>query len=698
MASFRVGIDVGGTFTDLVASDEETGDLVNIKIPTTPTRPADGVVECLREFLRSRKTEDISILTHATTIASNAMLGQIGLELPKTGLITTKGFKDVLEIGRQRRHQLYNLFIERPRTLVPREYRFVVEERIGTDGEVLRRLDTHALRLVTNVLKREHVKSIAIGFLNAYANPKHEKEAARIVRNTCQDAFLAVSSEVCSEYREYERISTAVVNACLMPIVSTYVSELTERIGNLGIHAKLYVLQSSGGIASPAVIVKKPASIVESGPAAGVIAAAFYGKMLGIENILSFDMGGTTAKAGIIRSYSPETVTEYEVGGRVHSGRITKGSGYPVRFPFIDLAECSAGGGTIAWVDAGGALRIGPTSAGARPGPACYRLGGEDPTITDANLVLGRLNPEHILGGQMKVYSDMARKSIEEKICGRTGLKLVEAAAGIVKIAISDMAKILRIVSIERGHDPRLHVLVAFGGAGPMHACAMAEDLHIPKVVVVVNPGLFSALGLLASDFTHHLLRTLLKKATDVDVNRVDGLFDELEAEARGTLEAEKIPADQAMFLRQFDARYFGQAYELSVPAARPFDHDALTRVIQSFHQKHRSVYGYAAESEMVELVGARIIAIGTVAKPKLRARALGEPSPPGNALLGPRDVFFEECDDYLRCPVYVREKLQPGNQIKGPAVIEQYDATTVVYPSWSAHIDEYGGIVLERR
>ncbi len=697
MASYRVSIDIGGTFTDLVALEEETGELVNIKVPTTPARPADGVIECLRGFLRSARPGEIAIISHATTIATNAMLGQVGLELPKTALITTKGFRDVLEIGRQKRHELYNLFIQRPRMLVPRKYRFEVEERVSSDGEVLQRLDIGVVKSLAGKLKREDVKSIAIGFLSAYANPKHEEAAARIVGKICRDAFIATSSETSPEYREYERISTAVVNACLMAIVSTYISDLVNRIQELGVPAQFYVMQSSGGIASQQVIVKKPASIVESGPAAGVIAAAFYGKLLGIENILSFDMGGTTAKAGMIRGYTPETVTEYEVGGKVHAGRIIKGSGYPVRFPFIDLAECSAGGGTIAWVDVGGSLRIGPTSAGAEPGPACYGLGGEDPTITDANLVLGRLNPEYILGGKMKVHSDLARKSIEENVCGKTKLDLVEAAAGIVKIAISDMAKILRIVSIERGHDPRLFTLVAFGGAGPMHACAIAEDLNIPKVIVVINPGLFSALGLLAADFTHHLLRAILKKATEVDVKKIEDIFNGLEAEARSILKGEKVPAERTAFLRQFDARYFGQAYELSVPATKPFNEEALRKTTEHFHERHRSVYGYATESETVELVNARLVAVGMVAKPKLRTYPLAEPDPPKDALLALRDVFFEKRNDYLRCPVYVREKLRPGNRIERAAVIEQYDATTVVYPGWFAHIDEYGNIVLER-
>jgi N-methylhydantoinase A len=375
MCGYRVGIDIGGTFTDLVALDERTGRLTNIKLSSTPGSPADGVISALERFLEDKEPANVAVLSHATTIAVNALLGQTGLELPRTGLVTTAGFRDVLEIGRQRRHELYDLFIERPKTLVPRKYRYEVNERMNYNGRVIGKLDPVNVRRVARRLKRDRIRAVAIGLLYSYRNPRHEKEVTRILRAECPDVLVTASHEIAPEHREYERISTTVVNAVLMPIVSKYLDDLSERIRAFGISAPLSVMQSSGGIAPKEIATGQPVRIVESGPAAGVIAATYYGKLLGLGNIMSLDMGGTTAKAGAIRDGVPQVVSEYEVGGKIHSGRIVKGSGYPVRFPFIDLAEASAGGGTIAWVDEGGALKVGPVSAGADPGPACYGKG-----------------------------------------------------------------------------------------------------------------------------------------------------------------------------------------------------------------------------------------------------------------------------------------------------------------------------------
>jgi len=357
LPEYRVSVDIGGTFTDLVALDEQTGELTNFKVSSTPKKPADAVIEVFQQFLKRVEPEKISTITHATTIAVNALLGQLGLELPKAALITTKGFRDVLEIGRQRRHELYNLFVQRPRMLIPRKLRYEVNERMGSQGEILESLNIKNIRSLAVELKREEIKAVATTLLHSYMNPKHEQEIKNILQKAYPQTLVTCSSEIAPEYREFERTSTTVVNACLMPIVSVYMNDLSDRIQKLGVSSPFSVMQSSGGVASKNVIVEKPVSMVESGPAAGVIASSFYGKMLGIGNIVSFDMGGTTAKAGIVQGGIPEVVTEYEVAGKVHSGRIVKGSGYPVRFPFIDLAECSAGGGTIAWVDTGESLK-----------------------------------------------------------------------------------------------------------------------------------------------------------------------------------------------------------------------------------------------------------------------------------------------------------------------------------------------------
>ena len=696
MVSYRVSVDIGGTFTDLIALNEETGEIVNVKVPSTPRKPAEGVINAFKEFLNNANPEEISVVIHATTIAVNALLGQIGLELPKTALVTTKGFRDVIEIGRQRRPELYNLFFQKPRALIPRRLRFGIEERIGPKGEIIKPINLKEVEKLAEKLKGEKVESIAISMLFSFINPIHEQKTAKILNEKVKDAFISISSEIAPEYREYERTSTTVVNAVLMPIVSSYLNELKVELESLSVKAPLCIMQSDGGIASKETAAKKPVSIIESGPAAGVIASAFYGNIIGNKNILSFDMGGTTAKAGAIRNGVPEITTEYEVAGKVHKGRIVKGSGYPVRYPFIDLAECSAGGGTIAWVDEAKALHVGPISAGAKPGPACYGVGGEKPTVTDANLILGRLNPQYLLEGKMKIYPKLAEKAIKNEICQKTGLDLVEAAAGIIRIVNSVMAKILRIVSIERGYDPRDFVLMCFGGAGPMHACPLAEELQISKVVIPPNPGLFSAYGLLAADFKCNLVKAIMKKVEELNAEEIERVFDVMERKCLKNLQFQGVPKEKIVFVRQLDMRYFGQSYELQISTTKPFLNENLLQAIESFHNKHEAVYGYSVKDEAVEIVNARLTAIGLVEKPKVAKKKLESKKVSEDAVLTKRKVFFEKINNYENVTVFSREKLRPGNLIQGPAIIEQYDSTTVVYPDWTAEVDEFENLILK--
>ena len=693
---FRVSIDVGGTFTDLVAMDKE-GTLINIKVPTTPKNLEVGVLEALKEFLKDHSPKDIELVTHSTTVTTNALLGQIGLELPKVALVTTKGFRDVLEIGRQKRAELYNLFFHRVRPLVPRSRRYEIRERISSDGEELEPVCSEDLHEIMKEIRKERVRSVAIGLINAYVNPRHEEDVKKTLEEKCPEIYVTASYDISPEYREYERISTTVVNGALIPIVHTYIENLLRLLKELGMSAPFYVMQSNGGLSRSENIIHKPATIVESGPASGVVASAFYGNLLGLRNVISFDMGGTTAKAGAVRGGVPEVVAEYEVGGKVHRGRLVKESGYPVRFPFIDLAECSSGGGTIAWVDTGGALRVGPISAGAHPGPACYGLGNMEPTITDANLVLGRLNQRHLLGGKMKIYVELAREGLRGKICEPLGLDVVEASSSIVEIANSMMANILRMVSVERGYDPRSFTLIAFGGAGPMHACALAEELEIPLIVVPVNPGLFSALGLLVSDVVHSYLRAVMRTVNRTSPSDLEAVFKELENEGRRNLEEDGFTLDKMVFLREFDARYIGQSYELTVQAPSIVSEETLRQVVDLFHKKHASIYGYAAKDEAVELVNVRLRAVGMMAKPALRSHAEKETEPPRGSIIEKREVFFEDFDMYVESPVYVKEKLRSGNRIEGPAIVEQYDSTIVLYPKWIAKLDEFKNLRMMR-
>lgn len=697
-ARYRLGIDIGGTFTDIVALNEENGEILNIKLPSTPEDPAKAVVKAFHEFIKKRGDVEISGVTHATTIATNAILGQLGLELPKTALIATKGFRDVIEIGRQRRHKLYDLFIQRPRCLIPRRLRFEVDERIGPRGEIIIPLNEDQVKRLVEQLKKENIESVAVALLFSYMNQKHERKIGKILKGLLPRVYVSLSSEIAPEYREYERTSTAVVNAVLMPIVSSYLNKLQKKVRGLGFKAPLCVMQSDGGIATKDVVSRRPVSMIESGPAAGVVASAFYGSILGLDKILSFDMGGTTAKAGAVMGAAPEIVSEYEVAGEVHSGRIVKGSGYPVRYPFIDLAECSAGGGTIAWVDEGNALRVGPVSAGATPGPACYGKGGGQPTVTDANVVLGRLNPNYILGGEMKIYSKLSEKSILNEICSKIPLGLTEAASGIIKITNSAMSKILRIVSVERGYDPRDFVLMCFGGAGPMHGCALAEELNIKKIIVPRNPGLFSAYGLLVTDFKTTLVKAVMKLMDEINVKNIESIFQRLEIKGAKLMEKQNISKNDMYFLREMDLRYFGQSYELTVPVSKPFTNDIINQTLESFHKKHMKIYGYAVKEEPVELVNVRITVIGFIEKPKLIEKPLSNEKPSSYAHIGKRKVFFEQLGDYIETSIYERERLKPGNLIEGPAVIEQYDATTVVYPDWITAVDKFENLIISMK
>jgi N-methylhydantoinase A len=686
---FRVSVDVGGTFTDLVALDEETGRIINIKTASIPRTPEVGVFNAFSRFLKDHEPDSVKMIGHATTIATNALFGQVDLELPLTALITTRGFKDVIEIGRQRRAEVYNLFFQRPPMLVERRHRYEVDERVDHKGKTVVALNEDDLKEIIEDIQRKEIKTIAIGYLNSYANPSHEIRSKELVEKALPDIYVTASNEISNEYREYERFSTVVVNAALMPVIYTYISHLVEGIKDRGIQAPLYVMQSNGGMAKSNVVSDKPATIVESGPASGVIASAWLGDQVGVRNVISFDMGGTTAKAGTVRGQIPEVVSEYEVAGKIHMGRLIKGSGYPVRLPFIDLAECSAGGGTIA-TTVNGSLMVGPISAGALPGPACYGKGGIEPTITDANLILGRLNPENLLSGDMDIYPELAKEAFSV-LARSINLSVVEVAMSVVRIANSMMAKILRIVSVERGYDPRNFTLVAFGGAGPMHACALAEELEIEKIIVPLNPGMFSALGLLTADLFHDYSKPILQEIKNIDVWDLEKAFMEMEVEGKETLYKEGILESLQKSQRSLDMRYKGQSFELNIKVSSIGTEYFLVESIEKFHEKHREIYGYSAEDEPVEIVNAKLRVIGLLEKPRLKK--IENTSSPYS--VRERKVYFELIEEWLDTPVIERSKFH--GELEGPAVIEQYDSTTVIYPDWKLEHDRYGNLILSR-
>jgi N-methylhydantoinase A len=751
----RVAIDVGGTFTDLVALDDSGGGIRRIKVPSTPQAPERAVLHALERLTQDVDPAAIRFVGHASTVATNALLGQVGLDLPRVALLTTEGFRDVLEIGRQNRAELYNLMVRRPEPLVPRALRFGVRERMLPDGSVFVPLDPAWLHTVCEELAGADVAAVAVCYLHSYVNPAHERATGAALQERLPDVVVALSSELDPEYREYERSSTTVVHALLGPLVRGYLERLADGVRARGVAAGVFVMQSNGGMASLEHVAERPATLLESGPAAGVIGAGVLGTLLGLDKILSFDMGGTTAKAGIVIDGQPQVVHEFEAAGRTHSGRAVKGSGYPVRFPFVDLAEISAGGGTIARVDAGGGLHVGPLSAGAEPGPAAYGR-GTDATVTDADLVLGRINPRALLGGALPLDLGRAEAALDRLLPGLNqagaaeGLDRAALAAGIVRIVDTEMAKVARIVSVERGHDPRDFTLVAFGGSGPLHACAVADELGVRRIVIPPDPGLFSAHGLLAADLRVSAVTSSLEPLHDVEPERVDTAFAQLEASGFEELALQGIAPADMRFARELELRYAGQSFELSIACSAQFDAAARDAAALAFHARHKRTYGFAANDE-IELVTLRSTAIGLIPKTTAlarradaaatadRAAQMDDPAAQTDDPAAQKDDPAAQTEDpvahgvanndaangtsagsdatnndaatavlerralhageagQVTAAVYARELLRPGMRFAGPALVEQYDATTFVAPGWRAEVDSFGDMLLER-
>ena len=695
MTAWRVGIDIGGTFTDAALVDADTGHVRVVKVLTTPEDPAQGFMSALERGLTECGAggRDVAAVVHATTVATNAIIEG---KTARVGMLVTRGFRDILEIGRQIRSRLYDVHLQKPVPLVPRRWSLEVSERLDAEGNVLEALDVSEVRAAVRQLRTEDVEAVVICFLHAYLNPAHERAAAAVVREEMPGAWLSVSSEVCPEFREYLRGSTAAVNAAVMPIVSRYVDALESRLAALGATAPFYVMQSNGGVMTSASAKERPVYMVESGPAAGVLAAGAVAAPYRYANVLSFDMGGTTAKVGLIQDGRLRLSTEMEVGAQavtpLGEGR---GGGYPVRTPVIDLVEVGAGGGSEAWIDAGGALRVGPRSAGARPGPACYGRGGVVPTITDANVALGRLDPAFFLGGEMTLDADAARRAIAEQVATPLGLDPIAAASGIVEIANAHMIAAMRLVSVQRGYDPRDFVLVAFGGAGPVHANALARELGIPTVLVPPSPGIASAVGMLATDIRHEFVATRRLRLDDLAPATLEALFTDFLAEGEARLARDGVPLADRRMVRSADLRYHGQSFELPVTVPPgPLTEADVARLRDEFHAMHERAYGYAAPDDAVELVNVRLAAIGVTPKPR---RA---PLPEGGASAdaarkGRREIWFAETGGFRPTLVLDRGKLLRGNVVDGPAIIEEADASTLVHPGWTATVDVHGNLVL---
>lgn len=686
--TYRLGIDIGGTFTDIVllASD---GSSVTRKVLSTPDDYARGIAEALREFLPTEgfAPERCREVVHGTTVATNAILEQ---KVARTGLLTTRGFRDVLELRRLRVPSLYNLRFRPPPPMVERRLRLEVVERMAADGSVLEPLDEASVFAAVRRLREAGVAAVAVSLLHSHRNGQHEVRVGEILRREMPNAFVSLSTEVLPEIREYERTSTTVINAAVGPVVRSYLESLLASLRGLQVSGPLKIMRSSGGTMSARTAMSRPAHIVESGPAAGTIAACVVGERTGSRDLIAFDMGGTTAKATLVEDGAVNLTTEYEVGAGISlSSRLIKGGGHALRLPVLDIAEVGAGGGSLVWVDRGGSLKVGPGSAGADPGPACYGLGGTGATVTDANLVLGYLNPYQLAGGALRLRPELAVEALEA--VGRAlGIARERAAFGVHTVANATMIRAIKAVTTYRGRDPRDFTLLAFGGSGPLHAASIARELGMTNVMVPPAPGLFSAVGLLQAPVEERAVQTFVVHTSSIDPERLMDAYRSLEAQTREVLQADGYEASAVHIARSADLRYVGQAYELTVPVDRgELDAGSIASIAERFGAEHQRVYGHSAESEPVELVNIRVSA--SVPNAAENARGMRPVAHPVEA--SERIAFFE--DGWVRTPVLGRQDLGRSSW-RGPLIIEDYDAATVVPPGCIASLTEDDCIVIK--
>jgi N-methylhydantoinase A len=682
MTEWRIGVDSGGTFTDICLVDA-AGTIRVWKVPSTPDDPsraiAGGVVEGLAQCAGAAP-KDVVYFGHGTTVATNALIQHRGVS---TGLITNDGFRDLLEIGRQRRPHLYDLQCDKPPLLVSRDLRMEVPGRLRHDGRIETPLDEEAVRRAARKLKQAQVRAVAVTFLYSYVDPRHEARVRQILGEEFPAAFVTCSHEVAPEFREFERLSTTVVNAYLGPVMAGYIERLGPRLDEVGLSGPRHITQSNGGVMSFATARDQAVRTVLSGPATGLVGAMKLGGLSGLTNIITFDMGGTSTDVSLIENGRPRLASEMEVHG------------YPLKTPTLDVHTVGAGGGSIAYLDAGGHLKVGPRSAGAAPGPACYGLGNTEPTVTDAHVVLQILNPRYLLGGRMPIDQAKAKQSVAG-LADRLGLDVNAAAQGIISVVTANMARAIRLISVQRGHDPREYTLVAFGGAGPLHSARLARELEIPRVLVPRHSGILCALGLLTTDLKTNFAQTRLMPVSSETLDAMEGIFAELDGRAASWFASERIADGDRRMQRTIDMRYQGQNYELSVPLPDGASGDTLLAALQrGFEQAHNQMYGYLTPEEPIQAVTFRVEATGLVRQAEIRAQPpAGEAA--DRAIVATRDIWLEEAGDFVSCPVYDREQLGNGHRIAGPAIIEQMDATTLILPGQRATVDPYLNLLVE--
>jgi N-methylhydantoinase A len=679
--AWRIGVDSGGTFTDVCLFDTKAGHVHVWKVPSTPADPSQAIAEGVAQGLAQHgaNAAGISYFGHGTTVATNTL---IQAKWAVTGVITSAGFRDLLEIGRQKRPSLYDLQCDKPAPITPRRLRLEVPERLRHDGRVETPLDEDEVRQAAEQLRAANVDAVAIAFLYSFVDPGHELRAKEIVAKILPDAFISCSHEIAPEFREFERFSTVAVNAALGPIMSGYVHRLSKRIDALGVRAPAHITQSNGGVISFDLAARQPVRTVLSGPSTGVVGAVALGKLARSPDLITFDMGGTSTDVALVQNGRPARTGEMTVHGQ------------SLKIPMLDINTVGAGGGSIARIDHGGLLKVGPHSAGADPGPVCYNLGSTEPTVTDANVALGVLNPHHLLAGRMKIDRSLAVAAIE-MLGQRLGLTMEQAAQGIISIVTANMAKAIRVISVQRGHDPRDFALMAFGGAGPIHAARLASELEIGRILVPPHPGVLCATGLLLTDLVADYARTRLM-LLDGGAAVIGAEFARLEQQAENWFSTEGVDQVSRRLARSIDMRYAGQNYELPIPLPDVANEaELIAGLKRDFEAEHLRMYGYIAQEEPVQLVTFRLQATGVVPKSDITEHGPAQ-SDVQQAITGRRDVWLPELDGWTKSPVYDRGGLGFGHQFDGPAIVEQMDSTTLVLPGQSARVDAYLNLAIE--
>lgn len=690
----RIGVDVGGTFTDLVLHDRKTNLVHTGKLLTTPDDPSEAIVKGIVRLLKEKDLTavDLHSIVHGTTLVTNTVIERTGA---KVGLITTEGFRDVIEVGRETRYDLYDLFLEAPPTLVPRHLRREVKERVDFEGETLLPLDEQAtLSIARELVERDRVEAIAIGFLHSYREPAHERRAAEIVRESYPDLPLTISSAVAPEIREFERISTACANAYVQPLMRRYLNKLEATLEEIGFTGRLYVMLSGGGIAAVNEAKDYPIRLIESGPAAGAMAASFLAGLTKLNRVVSFDMGGTTAKMCLVEDGRPDHKFDFEAG-RVR--RFVKGSGLPLKVSVVDMIEIGAGGGSIARADsATGLMKVGPRSAGAKPGPVCYARGGSEPTVTDADLVLGRLNPDYFLGGEMHLDIESVRRAFREKVATKLDISEMDAALGVQRIVDETMAAATRMHLAEKGRDPRKYTLVAFGGAGPVHAYNLARLLKMERLVVPFGAGVASALGFLVAPPATDMVRSYVGRLERLDWPKANSLFSEMAAEGSRLLSEAGADPSTIKLIPTADMRHVGQGFEISVPLpSTKLGPEHLSAIREAFFASYRLRFGRIMEESPIEALSWRLACLAPGHDIRIRPASEKNTDIAARANRGTREVLFEGIGT-VPCTVYDRYALVAGTEFRGPALVEERESTCCIGPGARVRVDEFLNLVID--